>query len=246
MVWIPGKVSEEPVKVMEVWVSQEGAACLIYSTSMWVTPVTSFDPLGHGGGWKRMRDAHGNWAVFDRCMLIPATALAACSGSSESVPSLPAAVATQFVLPRNVRTDSYDEAAVRAAIAGWQALPILDGSNDEEENTLRRARQEGMAAFVYSRREVEGGLSVEAWRLRTHELPPAVSHHLGPWDRKVEIPTSSTRVAVVIPARRAGFKWWTYPLRVVATPPAVVADIVILPVYLVVGIGGMAVTSLID
>ena len=145
IVWVPGKVSEEPLKVTEAWVSPEGSVCLVYRTSMWTTRMGGFDALGHGGEWRRMHDRCGNWAVFDRCMLIPASAPATFP-SNESVPLVPAAIASKFVLPRNVGTDSYDEAAVRATIVGWQSLPIVEGSYDEEEGTMLRSRQAGMVA----------------------------------------------------------------------------------------------------
>jgi hypothetical protein len=46
-------------------------------------------------------------------------------------------------------------------------------------------------------------------------------------DGKVEIPLPSRkRVSIAIPDRTSGFEGWTYPVRVVLTPPAVGVDVV--------------------
>jgi hypothetical protein len=217
--WAYGRVSEKFPEVREVWVSPDGAACLIYSTVMFRSDLGGDFPSPFSHHWTRIKELD----AFERCMMIPADVLASAS-TEEGTSSLSAGSTAPFVLPKNIRASSYDETFVQAAIQDWHSIPIVRAQSWSEWYDMMTGRAEKREAAK---------LEASAQRQRLLEEARASGKAFDfAVDQKVEIPLpAQRRVALAIPNRESGFKWWTYPIRVVLTPPALAVDTVYVVVW---------------
>lgn len=252
-VWTDGRVRESFIQVREVRRSPNDDIYVYYTTV--VQRATVQWPEIEREPWWETRCTDGTAersCSRDKCLMYRRyIVIRSCPSGPPGKTLDPAQpllcfVDNDAVVPTDVRAN-WSGTSDTISVQGWLSLPLavpekpnMDQLKDEKENDyiarlIARMRQDVDAmraegkVIAYPGDNLASALETiardgEPWR-HWYDDPR-------PW--RVEAPLADGRRAtLVIPAREEGISGWSCPVRAVLTPPAVVVDVLCVPVLVI-------------